>query len=126
MYPLLVKPLTFVMDPIIGGRIVSILSGFVAMLVLTLLAGRLYGAGSARMMAWAYASSPLFLWCNLRVLTESTFQLFFCLSIYLLLIALRQRQQWAAPAFYFVSGLAALTRPEGFVLLPLVILHFFS
>ena len=90
------------------------------MIVLTRIAARVYGERAATIMAWLYAASPLFFWCNLRVLTESTFQFLFCLSIHLLLFSLRREKPLAAPAFIFVSGLTALTRPEGFILLPVV------
>lgn len=120
LYPLLIKPLTLFLDPIIAGRVVSIGCGAAAMIALTRLTEKLYGSRAGIAMGWIYAVSPLFWWCNLRVLTESTFQFFFCLSIYFLVLYSHEYKRFAAPAFILTSGLSALTRPEGFVLLPFV------
>jgi hypothetical protein len=120
LYPLLIKPFAVIVDPVIAGRLISIASGFLAMLVLSRIAARVYGQRSATVMAWLYTASPLFFWCNIRVLTESTFQLLFCFSALLFLLSLNNDRPHVPAAFIFVSGLSALTRPEGFILLPAV------
>jgi hypothetical protein len=120
LYPLLVKSLSWAIDPVVAGRLVSVSSGFAAMVVLKKIAGRLFGSQTATLAAWIYVVSPLIFWVNLRVLTESTFQFLFCMSIYALIIYLQEEKQTAAMGFLAFSGLAALTRPEGFILIPVV------
>ena len=139
LYPLCVKLLSWFLDPVIAGRLISIVSGFGAMLVIGKLAGHIYdqrrlvridvtrtsrphrlSARASVIAMWLYIVAPLFYWANLRVLSESTFQFFFIWSIYQLL-CYADSKRFSAPAFIFISGLAYLTRPEAIVLLPLVL-----
>ena len=125
LYPILIKPVTALLEPVLAGRVLAILSGFGAMIALSRIANLLYGRREAEMVCWLYIVSPLFYWGNLKVLTESTFQLFCCWSVYFLLVSFKEEKPSAAANFVLMSGLSYLTRPEGILfLLPAAIVIF--
>jgi len=108
-------------DPIYAGRVLSILCGFGAMIMIGELSRELYGQRPSKYACWLYIVSPLIYQLNLRVLTESLFQFLMLASAWMLLRFFKNNDDRSGSLFIFVSGLAMLTRPEAILYAPLVL-----
>jgi predicted membrane-bound mannosyltransferase len=126
IYPLLVQGFGKLLEPVIAGRIVSSVAGCLTLIPLALLTSRLYGAQAATAACILFTTSPLMLWINLRMLSESVFILFALWSIYFLVRWFEDAGDRDLPLFTFFSGLALLTRPDGLILAPLFAIACYS
>jgi len=117
LYPLVIKPFALFLDPIFAGRLVAALAGFLTLIPLSDLARVLYGKRTALLTCMLFAVSPLNFWLETRVLTESLFVLF-CVSAVAQFLQAINGNTKPFLLFTLFSSLAFLTRPDGYLFLP--------
>ena len=117
-YSLLIAVLTaFTGDSELGGRLVSLIAGMIAVLFAYLIARRLFSRQSAAFVALVFALDPFTARASLAVLSESTYLSVLLAAIWLSLNAFEHsasdRRHWVS---LFGSGVllacAYLTRPD--------------
>lgn len=138
LYTLCVQPLMVLgLDPVMAGRVVSLLAHGATLFPLAGIAVWLTGERSAgRWTAALCAVSPVPTRWALRVMTDSLFSLWWWTAIALLLAAAPRldRSEHEGPIcpfratalFLFAGALAALTRHTGWILFPLGLLALFA
>lgn len=105
-YPLLIAPLTIVMDDVRAAQIVSFLASLGTLFVLYALARRYVGKAPAILAALALAVTPVFVRHSLMTLSESSYLFWVMLSL-----LMYERKMFLR--FGLAGGMAAITRPEG-------------
>jgi|GEM_PF-5873071 len=113
LYPLLIQALSKFIDPIFAGRLLSLLFGGFSLYFLWRLTQKLYGRAAAFWASLFFVVSPLLLWVQLRVLTESLFVFTSLATIFYFLEIWKKQYDWNFCLLVFFCGLGALTRPEG-------------
>jgi Dolichyl-phosphate-mannose-protein mannosyltransferase len=121
LYPMLVQAVSHMVDPIIAGRLIAVMSGAVALYFLVKISTRIYGQRASILAGVLFILSPLGLWVQTRVLTESLFVATSIAAVYYFLCIFDQDDLWAFFGLIVFSGLSALTRPEGIFLVLLLI-----
>lgn len=125
-------PRSMGLDPVLSGRLVSILATVLVLFPLHSLTFRLYGLHAARYAIVFYALMAVPNRWSLRVMTDPLFTLFFVLALQAFVAGssdstgssgLRRRFPSLA-ALILWSGLAALTRYQGLVFVPLIAWRF--
>ncbi|MFW6050963.1 MAG: ArnT family glycosyltransferase [Myxococcota bacterium] len=109
-------------DGIFVGRTVSALSGALTGVPVFLLADRLAGRRAGWIAALLFLVSPLPLRWSIRVMTDVTFVLWSWLGLWWLVRAVERGDWRRAGGAIFCFGLAMLTRPEGILFAPIVLL----
>ena len=119
LYPLLIKGIAPFMDSIIAGRLIAILAGFLTFIPLSQIATMLYGERAALIACLLFAVSPLNMWVESHVLTEPVFVLTSIFAFQFYLSCIREKSPSDFVLFSCFATLAFLTRPEGYIFLPL-------
>jgi len=125
LYTAVCWPLSFVMGQLWAGRLVSTVFSTLGVIPLYLLARRSFGMRAAMFAALVYTVAPVSLRWSPRVMTDSMFAFFFWFSIDRLHLAQGAQDEKTASKALFHSclwgGLAALTRYQGLMLAPPVV-----
>lgn len=103
--------------PEMSAKLVSILSGTLALFPIYFLAKRIYNERVGYYATLLYSVTPLALRWNIRVATYSPFSLLFLVSLLYFIKFYDKRRRIDLTLFTFLSGLAALTRYQGLVFL---------
>ena len=107
----------FIPNPETGAKLVSILSGTLALFPIYFLAKRVYNERVGYYAILLYSVTPLALRWNIRVMSYSLFSLLFLVSLLYFIKFYDKRRRIDLILFTFLSGLAALTRYQGLVFL---------
>jgi hypothetical protein len=119
---MLIHILDRVLDPILAGRFVSAVCGLLTLPILWNLTNLFYGKRSAFFACCLFFVSPQLLWIQTRVLTESLFVLVALAALFYFIRVWKESRPWDFCLLLFFSGLSILTRPEGLVFLPLILM----
>lgn len=127
LYTALAWPLGKLLDPLWAGRLVSAVASTLALIPLVRLAVRFGDLRAAVPAALLYIAAPVALRWAPRVMTEALFSVLFWWSCERMLTAWELRQVAGAATRAFVvacvaGALAALTRYQGMVLAPMLLL----
>jgi hypothetical protein len=122
LYPILIHMMDRIFDPILAGRFISAVCGLLTLPILWSITNRLYGKRSALFSCCLFFVSPQLLWIQTRVLTESLFVLVALAALFYFVRLWKENHPWDFCLLLFFSGLSLLTRPEGLVFLPLILL----
>ncbi len=118
-YPFVLRLLNrLVRDPLVSGRLVSIVAGALGVLPLMGIARIVAGKRAAIFSAALYAVSPLTFRWSLRIFPHALYALFVLLCFYGILKCLETGGSLFLALGIFSGGLAALTYPTGLVLVP--------
>jgi 4-amino-4-deoxy-L-arabinose transferase-like glycosyltransferase len=101
------------MDPIMAGRVISVLAGLLCLHYLFSIARKVYGNDAAKFTAMLFIVFPLGVWVQTRVLTESLFLFASTATIYSFLKSWNNENRFDFLTLMTFSALCALTRPEG-------------
>lgn len=113
-------------DPIISGRFASLLSGSLSIIPIYLIGKLLFNRKVGYFACILYTlSAPSLRW-DLKVMTDSTFTLFFLITLYLILKFFDKPSLYTLGFAIFTGGISTLTRYQGFIFVPLYILMFFN
>ena len=120
VYPFLVQfTHLFFSDLTLSGRLTSIIISTLSIFPLYAITKRLYNQKTALYTIALYIVSPVITRWSIRIMTESSFVLFLLLSIWCMIKWLDNKKTIYGIGTIFLSGLAALTRPEGLGLFPI-------
>ena len=106
-------------DPIISGRLVSIISGMGVILLLFHFGRRFFDDKTALLAVLVYGTAPLVFRWDIRVMSDSLFSLFFLSSCYFLYRGLKKEGSSNFLLFNVLGALSALTRYQGLVFIPI-------
>lgn len=108
----------------ISGKLVSLIFGTGATLALYFLARQFWEKGIALLAALIFAVHPMFVQYSAEVLSEMTYLFFFLVAIAAASVGIHRDRFHRWGALYVPMGIgAALTRPEGILLVAVVILY---
>ncbi len=109
-------------DPLLAGRLVSILAASLAVFPLYGLTRSVYEKRAALFTILLYAVSPLIFRWSLRIFPHSLYSLFVLLFLYgIFKYSETGREEFLAGGI-FLGGLAVLTYPTGLVLVPVAVI----
>ncbi|MCX6347963.1 MAG: glycosyltransferase family 39 protein, partial [Candidatus Aureabacteria bacterium] len=118
-YPFFLRLLKRVVgDPLIAGRLTSIIAGALGVLPLIGIARIVSGKRAAIFSAALYTVSPLIFRWSLRIFPHSLYALFVLLCVYGIFKCAQTGNGLFLGLGIFSGGLAALTYPTGLVLVP--------
>lgn len=125
LYSALVYPLSFLFGDLYAGRLVSAVTSSLALLPLYKMTQRAFGTRAALYAGIFYLCAPVANRWGVRVMTDATFSLFFWWACERLIFACDERHprhaQRALMWGTLAAVLAALTRFQGLMLVPLVL-----
>ena len=122
LYPILIAwANSVVADPERAARLVSAVAGALTILPAWFLAGRLFGPRVAAGTALLVAVHPLLVLQSTSVQTEATYTLLVTTAAAATLAAMETQAGWALPLVGLALGAAYLCRPEGLLLLPVLL-----
>jgi len=122
-YPLSIGLMNlFINDLYISGKLISLFSSILTILLLYLIGKELHSKESGLFIAFIFSIHTAMLWTSVSAATESYFICWFFLSIYLFIITLRKTNFFVYLLLGVSIGMAYLTRPEGVFLLILPLL----
>jgi 4-amino-4-deoxy-L-arabinose transferase-like glycosyltransferase len=108
---------------VLGVRLVPLLLGTALPAITRWLAGSLYGAGAGRIAALAMATAPLVVVGGVVSTPDMVVSVFYLLA---LALGLHSARTWSAVAFFLtgvVTALAILSKFNGFILIPILVLY---
>lgn len=118
-YPFFLRLLKKVVgDPLIAGRLTSIIAGALGVLPLMGIARIVSGKRAAIFSAALYTVSPLIFRWSIRIFPHAVYALFVLLCFYGIFKCLKTGGSLFLALGIFSGGLAALTYPTGLVLVP--------
>jgi 4-amino-4-deoxy-L-arabinose transferase-like glycosyltransferase len=123
----LIPLLKFFQDPLIAGRLISILSGFGTLVGIFVLARYLRGARVALLASFLYIISPYMLFFDRMALVDSFLNFWGVWSLFLAILLVRTLRLDVAMFLGFVLAGSVLTKPSGWFflyLLPLTLILF--
>ncbi len=109
-------------DPVIAGRLVSILAASLAIFPLFGLARIIYDRRSALFTILLYSVSPLIFRWSLRIFPHSLYSLFVLLFVYGIFKYIESDRVLFLAGGIFSGGVAVLTYPTGLVLVPVAVI----
>ena len=108
-------------DPVLSGRLVSILSAALAVFPIYGLTRIIYEKRAALFTILLYSVSPLIFRWSLRIFPHSLYALFVLLFLYGIFKYIESTRVWYLAVGIFTGGLAVLTYPTGLVLAPVAV-----
>jgi len=122
LYPLLVGVLDLFMSGFNAAKTVSIISGFLLLVVVYFFSFEIYGAKKLALLSQVFVViNPLFFISSIQAENHMLDALFFCLSVLFVLHSKKQNKLY----FFFLIGLsvgiACLSRYTSYILLPVIV-----
>jgi len=108
-------------DPVVSGRLVSILAASLAIFPIYGLTRIVYEKRAALFTILLYSVSPLIFRWSLRIFPHSLYALFVLLFLYGIFKYIENTRVWYLAAGIFMGGIAVLTYPTGLVLVPVAV-----
>jgi|GEM_PF-4174367 len=126
IYPFLIKIFSFLgQEPQVTGRLVSILMASLCIFPIFYLTKTIYNKKSAVYSCLFFTFCPIIFSNSIRVMSDSTHLFFYLVSLYYGIHSFLNYQRKDIFLFLFFSGIAAFTRPEAILFIPLIAILFF-
>jgi len=122
LYPVLLAALHGIFGPgLVAPRLVQALLGALVVPVGYLIAKRLFGGGVARLTGIGIALHPILIYFGAWIISDTLFVLLFTSTILFAVITAERASILPAVLTGVSLGLSVLTRPQGVLLLPLIL-----
>lgn len=123
LYPILLQLVNLVVsDPEVSGKLISSLATSLSIFPLYFIAKRIGGRKSGIYCVILFSCSAISMRWSLQVMTDTTFLLFFLLSIWNIIEFFPDMNKNRLRLATVTAALAALTRPEAMGLIPVLVL----